>query len=920
MTGNCTGKENQMKDQEKTREQLIKELEELRPQVARLRQENAECRSDNQRLESALRESELRHKALLYNLPEKLFSKDRDSVYLSCNHNYARDFGITPEQIVGKTDHDFYPSELAEKYRADDRRIMDSGATEEIEETYSTPAGKEFVVRTVKAALKDEHGNVNGILGIFSDITARKKAEAALREAHDELERKVEERTAELTEANEELAVFKRFVEAAGEGFAMADLNHRVTYANPAMLGLMGLHNSDQALNQNLMSLHPQSVQGIIGEAVIPTLLHGGHWTGEIPIRSRAGQKRQAVAHAFLVRNEDGQPSHYGVVATDITERKQAENALQQNHDELQAIYDGMIDGLVIADHETEQILRANPSICKMLGYSEAELLSMSVRDINPFQPLPTTPEIARAEAEGRVHVHENVPVRRKDGSMFYADIVNNYLDYSGRRCVIGFFRDIIERKRAEEALRQSHDELRAIYDATVDGLLVTDIETRQFIRANASICRMLGYSETELRRLSVSDIHPAEALPFILERIGSVAEIDVTPPGDIPFLRKDGSVFYGEIIGKLLTHDGRPCAMALVRDITERRRAEEALRQSRDELEAIYNGMVEGLVILDSETMRIVRVNASLCRLLGYAEQELLSLSIMDIHPADDFAATVQRIQTRVVGKVQEDTNVPMLRKDGSIFYADIMGNRLTYGGRPCVLGLFRDITERKQAQAALERERQTLRHLLQSSDHERQLIAYEIHDGLAQYLYGSIMQFEVYDNLKETKPKDAKKAFDAGITLLHQSHGDARRLISGVRPPILDEEGIVAAISHLANEYRRQEGTDVETQTAVKFGRLAPIMENAIYRIAQEALTNACKHSKSDHIRLELVQHGEIVRLMVQDWGIGFNPKEVEENRFGLAGMRERARLLGGTICIESTPGEGTCIAVELPLATRE
>ena len=354
--------------------------------------------------------------------------------------------------------------------------------------------------------------------------------------------------------------------------------------------------------------------------------------------------------------------------------------------------------------------------------------------------------------------------------------------------------------------------------------------------------------------------------------------------------------------------------------DITERKRAEEALRQSHDELEAVYDGMVEGLVILDSETKRIVRVNSSLCRLLGYSEEELLSMSITDIHPADDYAATVQRIQTRVGGKVQEDTNVPMLRKDGSIFYADIMGNRLTYGGHPCVLGLFRDITERRQAQAALERERQTLRHLLQSSDHERQLIAYEIHDGLAQYLYGSIMQFDVYDHLKETKPKDAKKAFDAGVTMLRQSHADARRLISGVRPPILDEEGIVAALNHLVNEHKQQDGTKIEFRSGVEFDRLAPIMENATYRVAQEALTNACRHSKSKRIEVELVQRGDVLRLKVQDWGTGFNPSEVEENRFGLAGMRERARLLGGTIRTESTPGEGTCITVELPLAMRE
>jgi signal transduction histidine kinase len=247
-------------------------------------------------------------------------------------------------------------------------------------------------------------------------------------------------------------------------------------------------------------------------------------------------------------------------------------------------------------------------------------------------------------------------------------------------------------------------------------------------------------------------------------------------------------------------------------------------------------------------------------------------------------------------------------------------MGNPLTYGGRRCVLGLFRDITEQKQAQAALEREQQTLKHLLESSDHERQLIAYEIHDGLAQYLAGSIMQFDVYNHLKETKPKEAAKAFDAGMTMLRQSHADARRLISGVRPPILDEEGIAAALTHLVNEHRRERGPKIEFHSEVEFDRLVPLLENAIYRIAQEALTNACRHGKSPRIRVELVQHGDDLRINVRDWGIGFHAGEVEEGRFGLAGMRERVRLLGGSIRVDSAPGQGTSITVRLPLVLRE
>jgi signal transduction histidine kinase len=156
--------------------------------------------------------------------------------------------------------------------------------------------------------------------------------------------------------------------------------------------------------------------------------------------------------------------------------------------------------------------------------------------------------------------------------------------------------------------------------------------------------------------------------------------------------------------------------------------------------------------------------------------------------------------------------------------------------------------------------------------------------------------------------------------MTMLRQGHADARRLISGVRPPILDEERIAAALTHLVNDYRREKGPTIEFSSKVAFDRLVPIWENAVYRIAQEALTNACRHSRSKRVQVELAQQGDVLRLKVRDWGIGFNPGEVEEGRFGLAGMRERARLLGGTISVQSAPGKGTRIAVKLPLAMRE
>lgn len=162
----------------------------------KIEEQTAELKATSERLkrqitqhivtEEMLRKSEKKYRVLVENLPQNIFHKDRNSVYVSCNKNYADDLKIKPEQIVGKTDYDFYSKELAEKYRADDKSIMESGTVKTIEEMY-VQNGNEVVVQTVKASIKDKEGNVIGILGIFWDITDHKNAEKKLLEYQNQL-------------------------------------------------------------------------------------------------------------------------------------------------------------------------------------------------------------------------------------------------------------------------------------------------------------------------------------------------------------------------------------------------------------------------------------------------------------------------------------------------------------------------------------------------------------------------------------------------------------------------------------------------------------------------------------------------------------------------------------------------------------
>jgi two-component system sensor histidine kinase DegS len=215
------------------------------------------------------------------------------------------------------------------------------------------------------------------------------------------------------------------------------------------------------------------------------------------------------------------------------------------------------------------------------------------------------------------------------------------------------------------------------------------------------------------------------------------------------------------------------------------------------------------------------------------------------------------------------------------------------------------------------VKKQQQLLRRLLVTYERERKLIAYEIHDGLAQQLTGALLMMQAYGELRTSRPEEAEKAFQSGLETLRRSSVETRRLISGLRPPQLDEGGVVGAIDCLIEEARGQPGgPSIEFRADVSFDRLSPPLENAIFRIIQECLTNACRYSQSDKILVKLGHHGQCVRLEVRDWGVGFSPRKTVYGHFGLHGIRERARLFGGRATIETGPHKGTRITVDLPL----
>jgi signal transduction histidine kinase len=228
-------------------------------------------------------------------------------------------------------------------------------------------------------------------------------------------------------------------------------------------------------------------------------------------------------------------------------------------------------------------------------------------------------------------------------------------------------------------------------------------------------------------------------------------------------------------------------------------------------------------------------------------------------------------------------------------------------------------DISERKSGEAAVQREQELLRQLLELHERDRKLLAFELHDGFAQQLTGAMLNLEAAAQLQGADPELARQSFQTGIRLLRESIDESRRLVSGLRPPVLDEFGIVPAIEHLIDESRGRGGPEIRFVSRGPFRRLARPLESAVFRIVQETLGNARRHSQSRRVEVELSRQGEHVCVSVRDWGVGFDPAQIDESHFGLRGIRERARLLGGEAAIDTAPGKGTWVRVRLPVVER-
>jgi PAS domain S-box-containing protein len=373
-------------------------------------------------------------------------------------------------------------------------------------------------------------------------------------------------------------------------------------------------------------------------------------------------------------------------------------------------------------------------------------------------------------------------------------------------------------------------------------------------------------------------------------------------------------------LVNSFLIHQATParplCIATVQRDITDRKRHEQSIRASEERFRQLAENIEAVFWVSEVDPRKVLYVSPAFEAVFGAKVRELYADAdtyLRNIHP-DDRQRIIDSLPKARLGGYDETFRI--MRPDGSMrtIRSRAFPVRNEQGDVYRVAGIAQDITEGKRAEEELLAEQRFLEHLLSVQEGERKLIAYDIHDGFLQAVIASVMHLEGLgaDSATLDSTRDKLKL---PLNLLRGAIEEARRMISGLRPPILDEQGLVAAIRFLISE-NRDARTKIVFHHTGNLERFEPVLEGTLFRIVQEALSNIARHSQAETAQISLDHSAGALRLVIEDTGLGFDPHKATGRQFGLRGIRERARLFGGTATIDSKPGAGTRILVELPL----
>jgi PAS domain S-box-containing protein len=860
---------------------------------------------ERERAEDARREAERKYRDIFENAVEGIFQTSPDGGFITANPALARMLGFaSPEELIRA--RDIHGTYYVHPERRDEfRRLLDQCDTVRgFEfEAYRKDGTKIWMSDNVRA-VRDTSGKLLYYEGTTEDITERKRAEELLKQSRSQLAEA--QRLAHIGSWNWDIE------------------NNSLTWSDE-LYQIYGLNREELKPSYEgfLDCIHPEDRQFVI-ESVEECLRNHEPFSHHERIVRPSGEVRILHSHGSVVCDDIERPIRIFGTCQDVTESTQAENARSEAELQYRDIFENALEGIFQTTPDGE-FITVNPALARMLGFASPEELIRERTDIGRTHYVESE---RRVEFKRLLDQHDRVQgfefeCYRKDGTRIWmSDNVRAVRDAAGKLLYYeGTVEDITERKRAEEALRESEERFSRAFHSNPAPLIITRLDDGRFLNANDAFLLAFEYGHAEVIGETVLGLNiyvdPEDRKTLIhkLQEQGSLRGYESRAR------TKSGRVLDLWVSVEPITLQGQQCILSTAYDITERKRVEEALRKSEERYRELFENDKDAIYVHDLNGV-YTSVNRAAERLSGYSREEIIGK-----HFRDFVSPEYLRLVGENFGKKLEETGetnyeVEIINRDGAHIPVEISSRLIHENGVAVgVQGSVRDITERKRAQQALLT---YSRRLLEAQEAERGRIARELHDQIGQML--TALKLSLHAIAAADDPGEARRLIEENLKLLDEALEQVRDLSVDLRPLLLDDLGLVTALRWFIDHQMQRTGVRVQftTDSLDPDLRFSTELETACFRIAQEALTNVARHARANTVTVRLSRNRDYLILLVEDDGVGFDIEALQgralaNTTLGLRGMQERAHAVGGRVKIDSATDKGTQVFVELPIKMR-
>ncbi|AGB02000.1 PAS domain S-box protein [Methanoregula formicica] len=850
--------------------------------------------------EEAVFQSQQMLQTVLDTIPQRVFWKDRSSVFLGCNKPLAQDVGYSdPADMIGKTDYDHSSAATAEHFQEDDREVMETGQPKiHFEEQQIRPNGSTSWLRTSKVPLRNREGEIIGVLGTYEDITEQKKAHEALLES--------EARFRDLTDRLPQM-VFE------------TDRELRITYANRHAASVTGFSVKELTEGKPVLSLIKPAQHARFMESVKSILANIPYEPKEYTAIRKDGSTFPVVVYSSLVyRNQE--IIGFRGVAIDISGLRKMEEGIRESEEKFRSLVENASD-IVFSLDPAGNFTYVSPQWSEILGHDTRGLIgSPSAALIHP-DDLPGNVRAFHSVMEKGTRVHGiEYRVLHRDGTWrWHSQSAAPLRNASGEIIsYMGICRDITDQRTAEEALHESEVRLRLLTDNVKDVIWTADMDMH-LTYVTPSVHELRGMMPEEAIGEPVEEALTPESLAIIREHYrhatSDLQEGKIMPaprPLELEFRRKDGSTVWTEvIITPMLGTGGIPTGViGLTRDISQRRASETALRESEKMFSTIFRTSLVALTLLSVKDNTFYAVNDAFIKNSGYSREEVLGKTPWEIgllvdREIGERIATVLKKERHI-----EAEEVPFRAKDGTVRVCLYSATLITMQEELYLLSSVIDISGRKNMEEALRQ-----------ANHKLNILS-----GITRHdINNQLQALGGYVELLRRKVPETAHADD--FSRISRTIEQISNLIQftkeyemiGVHEPAWQNlHGLVAAAEKAA------------LPKAIRCENLLPgdldiFADPLISKVFFNLLDNAKRHGGSiQQVRFTLEENDGARIVVCSDDGVGVPPADKERifapgvgknTGFGLAISREILDITGITIRETGTNGNGARFEITVP-----